>query len=158
MARLKAQEKREKQAQAKRLYLKQMTLEEISDIIGISVNTLRNWKSDGNWDDTLRLQNITPSEMRMKVLDTMQAMEAGEKPKFKPDDIAKLAKAYDMLSDRKKNFGYMMDNFNTLSDFLLKFVSQQPTQAKKLEALNFTKKVREHMDEVLNSERRALHD
>lgn len=158
MARLKAEVKRKKQAEAKRLYLKQMSLEEISDIIDISLNTIRNWKTEGNWEDTLKLQNITPSEMRMKVLDTMQAMENGEKPKFKPDDIAKLAKAYDLFSDRKKNFGYMMDNLNAFSDFLLKLVTQQPTQAKKQAMLKFTQQARGYMDEMLNKERRAIHD
>ncbi len=158
MARLKTDVKRRKQAQAKRLYLKQMTLEEISEIISISLNSLRNWKIEGYWDDALRLQNITPSEMQMKVLDTMQEMERGEKPKFTPDEISKLAKAYDVLSDKKKNFGYMMDNFNTLSDFLLKCVTQQTTQLKKQELLEFTQKAREYMDEVLNDQRRKVHD
>ncbi len=158
MARLSTQVKREKQEHALRLFLKKMTLEEISDIIDISVNSLRKWKTEGDWDQTLKIQDITPAQMRMKVLDTMQAMEKGEKPKFKPDDIAKLAKAYDLFSDSKKNMGYMMDNFNSLSDFLLTKVSEQTTKKDKEVLLDFAKQVRGYMDELVNQQRRKLHD
>lgn len=118
MARLSNKKRDEKKAHGKSLYIKGMSLQSISDIIEISLTSLKNWRKEGDWDDAKKANNISIRELKNEILETFRALKEGEKPRMTADQVSKIASAFDKISDNKKQLAYMIEAFEMLSEEL----------------------------------------
>ncbi|MCB9245967.1 MAG: hypothetical protein H6606_06005 [Flavobacteriales bacterium] len=149
MARLTNTERDKKLAEGKALFIRGMSLQSISDIIGISVVALRAWRDEQNWEEAKKQLQISVGEMRQEILNTYNSLKKGETPKVSADDISKLSSAFEKLSDKQKNLGYMYDNYEVLTEHLAqKVISAKNKKEKELAHLIY-KACRRAMDEVI---------
>lgn len=137
-------------AEGKALFIRGLSLQSISDIIQISVVALRTWRDEGEWEEAKKRHQISVGEMRQEILNTYNAIKNGETPKISADDISKLASAFEKLSDRQKNLGYMYDNYEVLTEHLAREVIQAKNKKDKEQAHLVYKACRKAMDQVLD--------
>lgn len=109
----------QKMAQGKDLFVKGYSIQTISDILELSLDTITKWRKDNGWDAEKELNNISPSEIRGLILKNVEAIKKGKKMPYKPDDISKLVAALDKIDDKRKEAVYTMEAFNKFSKWLL---------------------------------------
>lgn len=138
-----------KKRQAQELYIKGLSVQSISEIIEVSVASLNKWKNENEWDEAKKIQNISISELQNMVLETFDQMRNGEAPKIKPDEISKLASAFEKLSNKQKQLPYLYDSFELLTTLLSEnvVIAKSKDKAFKLACLKY---VRAAMQEVTN--------
>lgn len=90
--------------EAEGLYIRGFSLQSISEFetIGIRVKTLQDWKKRYDWDTKKQLHNISPSEIKAMIRSNIAAIKLGKQMPYKPDDIAKMAKAWKEIDDERK--------------------------------------------------------
>lgn len=150
MARLSNQDREQKQRDSKALYIKGFSLQLISEMIGISVDSLRKWYKEEEWEKAKELSSISPSEIEDMIMVNIKAIKEGEKPPYKADDIAKLVASLDRLKDKKRKAVYTMEVFMHFRDWLLEKVANTKTKEREL-ALNKLKEFSSLMEEYTNT-------
>ncbi|WP_286768180.1 MULTISPECIES: terminase gpP N-terminus-related DNA-binding protein [Sphingobacterium] len=141
-----------KMADARGMYLRGYSLQSISEMetIQVGVKTLAKWAKDECWEEEKQLQNISPNEIKAMILKNVAAIKSGKAMPFKPDDISKLAAAWEKMDDAKKRAVFTMEAFDGFIDFMLDRTAK--SKAKKRErSLEILKEIRELQDEYLNT-------
>lgn len=146
-------EKDKKMADALGMYIRGYSLQSISEMetILVGVKTLAKWAKDECWDEQKELQNISPNEIRAMILKNVAAIKSGKAMPYKPDDISKLAAAWDKMDDAKKKAVYTMEAFDAFIDFLLDKTARHKSGKKREKALETLKEVRELQDEYMQT-------
>lgn len=139
-----------KQAQGRQLYIKGMSHQTISDILGVSYKTILAWSKEGKWEDAKRLANISPSEIKNMILDYIGALKEKRKPEYSADVISKIVKAYETVSDKKRQIAYNIDSFEELCHFLFKKAVGARSEKQKKALVDFVKTMRQYMDEYID--------
>lgn len=116
MARLTNVEADKKRADGKSLFIKGLSVQSISEIIGISTSSINKWKIEGEWEEAKKINNISISQLRQEVLQTFNDLKNGDTPKLSADEITKLAAAFEKLNDKSKQLAYMYGAFEQLSE------------------------------------------
>ena len=148
MARLTASDSDYKKSQGKDLFIKGFTLTSISEIIGIGVKTLSNWREKFEWEKERELNNIRPSEIKKLILQYVQDIKDGRKPTHKADDLSKISAAFDRLNDSRKKAVYTMETLDALCSFMLEKAGK--SQGKKRDLLlEKIKEIRIEFDEYV---------
>ena len=149
MARFTKEVLEKKKREAKELYVKGFEIETISEIINVSATTIGRWAKIDEYEQARNSKYIALSELRNVILQSFIDMKDGKKPNIKPDEAAKFAAAFEKLSDKKKVLSYMHDNYEMLTDELIKEVQETKGIKNKEFALAVLKKVREVTDDIL---------
>lgn len=134
------------------LYVRGYSIQSISkmEAINITVDTLRAWKKEGDWEEQKKLQNISPSEIKDMILKNIAAIKSGKAMPYTPDAISKLAKAWEKMDDVKKRAIYTMEAFDGFAGWMLDKATQ--TKGEKRENfINKLKAFRVLQDEYLNT-------
>lgn len=139
-----------KQKDALGLFVRGYSLQSISEMenIKVGVPTLSRWAKDHNWEEQKELQNISPSEIKAMILKNVAAIKLGKEMPYKPDDISKLAAAWERMDDSKKRAVYSMESFDQFMDWFMDKCAR--SKAKKRETdLELLKIVRTLQDEYI---------
>jgi len=159
MGRLTNRERDKKMLEAEDMYIRGSSVQTISDIIDISVDSINKWKRDGEWDEKAKNSNIDISNIKKEILNTFQSMKDGEKPAFTPDEITKLASAWEKVNDKQKNLAYMYQNFADLTDAMVHDIAKAKSKKVKEAMMENLKYVRKKMQEVTDKAyKEALND
>lgn len=138
--------------EAEALFIRGFSLQSISEFetIGIRVKTLQDWKKRYNWEEKKQLQNISPSEIKAMIRSNIAAIKLGKQMPYKPDDIAKMAKAWKEIDDERKKAVYSMEAFDGFVDWLTDMVAQSKGQ-KREDNLHLLKQIRLLQDNYINT-------
>ena len=117
--RLTATERDYKKSQGKDLFIKGFSLTNISEIIGVGIKTLGNWRDEDKWEESKELSSIRPSEIRTMILSYVSAIKKGETLTYTADQLSKVAAAFDRLNDSRKKVVYTMESFEEFSQFMM---------------------------------------
>lgn len=119
-------ERDKKMADALGLYVRGYSLQTISEMetIQIGVKTLNSWRKKGNWDEEKQLQNISPNEIKAMIRSNIAAIKSGKSMPYKPDDISKLAAAWEKMDDIKKKAVYSMEAFDSFIDWFMDVIAK----------------------------------
>ncbi|MCL2245844.1 MAG: hypothetical protein FWC10_03610 [Lentimicrobiaceae bacterium] len=159
MARYTKEKTDKKRSQAKDMYVKMFDLETISDILGVSIKTLKRWEKEEDFEQARKSSYISLQEIRNTILESFADLRDGKTPKIKPDEAAKYASAFEKLSDKKKMLSYMYSNYELLTDELIKDVQNGKNKKEKEAALLVLIAVRNKTDIILtNTTAEALND
>lgn len=148
MARLTAAERDYKKSQARDLYVKGFTMQNIAEIIGVTAKTLSNWKDQDNWDRDKEVATIKPSEIKRMILQYAVALKNGEDLPYKADDLAKISAAFDRISDNKKEAIYTMESLDGFSQFMM-IKAGNATGKKRESILQLLKDIRVYFDKYV---------
>jgi len=149
MGRCSKEKSDKKRQQAKDMYVKMFGLETISDILDVSITTMKRWAKEEDFEQARKSSFISLHEIRNTILESFADLRDGKKPKIKPDEAAKYASAFEKLSDKKKMLSYMYSDFELLSDELIQDVQTGKTKKEKEFALQVLKIVRLKTDSIL---------
>lgn len=150
MARFTKAEKEKKILHAKALFCKGFDIETIAEIFGdVKPATLATWAKEGSFEQAKRVQNLGLAELRNSIVESYADLLEGRTPKIKPDDAAKYAKAFDTFSSEKKATIFMKDNFDELTEEIIKQIQKARTKKDKEFLLAVLKWNRNAMDTVL---------
>lgn len=148
-----------KKREGKRMYINGIPLAEIAEILEIYIDTVKSWRRAGDWDEAKNVHSISIGELKEQILQSFVDMKEGKTPKMSPDQLSKIAAAFEKLTDKKKNLAYMHDNYEALTDELIKRATQAKTKKDKDERLEMVKYVRVVMDAVVTQTyKEALYD
>jgi hypothetical protein len=113
-------ERDKKMKDALGLYIRGYSLQSISEMetIQVGVKTLNGWRKQHNWDEQKQLNNISPNEIKAMIRSNIAAIKTGKEMPYKPDDIAKLASAWERMDDIKKRAVFSMEAFDAFIDWL----------------------------------------
>lgn len=150
MARLSNAERDQKKLDGKNLYIKGFSLQSISSIVKISLDSIRKWHKEGEWERAKELANISPSEIENMVLENIKAIKEGKPLLYKSDDISKLVASLDRLKDKKRKAVYTMQAFMDFDNKLLE-IAGGLKGSKREERLQKIKELRQWQDEYVNS-------
>jgi len=142
-------EKDYKQSHAKELFIHGFALTNISEIIGIGVKTLAQWRDDLDWEREKELHNIRPSEIKKMILSYIQDLKDGKKSNYTPDQLSKIASAFDKLNDSRKFTVHAMESFDGFCQYLMREAAKQANK-KRDDLINIIKLVRPFMDKYIN--------
>ncbi len=143
-----------KQLDALSLYIRGYSLQSISEMetIRVGVKTLKAWKISKNWDEEKQLANISPNEIKSMIRSNIAAIKTGKQMPYKPDDISKLAAAWERMDDIKKKAVYSMEAFDSFTDWFLDVIAKGKG-AKREKNLEYLKIIRllhsEYIDTLL---------
>lgn len=137
-----------KKSQGKDLYVKGYNLTNISEIIGVGIKTLSNWRDDEAWDKEKELYNIKPSEIKRLILEYVRDIKNGETPLYKADDLSKISAAFDRLNDSRKKAVYTMESFDGFSQFMM-VLAANSTGKKRDDVLESLKSIRVYFDKYV---------
>lgn len=128
---------------AEALYVRGFSLQSISEFetIKIRVKTLREWEKRYEWAEKKRLQNISPNEIKQMIRSNIAAIKLGKEMPYKPDDIAKMAKAWNQIDDERKKAVYSMEAFDAFIDWFTDVVAQSKGE-KREQNLHLLKQIR----------------
>ena len=117
--RLRNAERDKKIKDALGLYVRGWSLQSISEMetISIGLKTLNDWRKRYNWDEEKQLQNISPNEIKAMIRSNIAAIKSGKQMPYKPDDISKMAKAWETMDDSRKKAVYSMEAFDGFIDY-----------------------------------------
>ena len=149
MARFTKEEQLQLIEHAKRLYIKGFDIPTIADILKVSRLTVERWARDNEFEKSKRSQVIALSEIRDSILESYADMLDGKKPKIKPDEAAKYAKAFENFSGKKKTLMYIYDAFEMLTEAYQRDLQNCKTKADKEAAFAALKILRTKMDSVI---------
>jgi len=157
--RLTKKESDTKKRQGKRMFINGFTPVEIADILEVHIETIKRWKKQGDWQKEKDVHSLSISELKRETLQTFADMKEGKTPKLSPDQLSKLAATFDKLSDKKKALAYMYENFEMLSDAILKDALSERKKATREQKLETAKYVREMMEDLTSATyKEALND
>ncbi|MCT2563958.1 terminase gpP N-terminus-related DNA-binding protein [Chryseobacterium herbae] len=141
--RMRNAERDKKMKDALGLYIRGYTLQSISEMetIKVGVKTLTDWKKRHNWDDEKQLHNISPNEIKAMIRSNIASIKSGKQMPYKPDDISKLASAWDKMDDIKKKAVYSMESFDALIDWFTD-ITAKSSGKKREDNLLLLKKIR----------------
>ncbi|AMA48981.1 terminase gpP N-terminus-related DNA-binding protein [Flavobacterium covae] len=150
--RLKNSERDKKMQDALGLYIRGYSLQSISEMetIRVGVKTLTAWKKSQNWDEEKSLQNISPNEIKKMIRSNIAAIKIGKQMPYKPDDISKLAAAWEKMDDNKKKAVYSMEAFDSFVDWFTDIVAKSKG-AKRDKNLEILKTVRTLQDSYIET-------
>lgn len=125
------------------LFIRGYSLQSISvmETIRVGVKTLNAWRVKGNWDEEKQLQNISPQEIKKMIRSNIAAIKSGKAMPYKPDDIAKLASAWDKMDDLKKKAVYSMEAFDAFIDWFMDVIAKSKAE-KREKHLEYLKVIR----------------
>ncbi|MRX40395.1 hypothetical protein GJU43_13995 [Flavobacterium sp. LC2016-23] len=138
-----------KKSQAKDLFVKGFSLTNISEIIGVGVKTLSNWRELYGWDNEKELNSIRPSEIKKLILQYVLDIRDGKKPTHKADDLAKISAAWDRMDDDRKKAVHTMESFDGFSQFMI-VMAGTSTGKKRDEILELLQAIRVFFDKYVN--------
>lgn len=126
-------ERDKKMQDALGLYIRGYSLQSISEIetIRVGVKTLNAWRKAKNWDEEKQLANISPNEIKAMIRSNIAAIKSGKQMPYKPDDISKLAAAWEKMDDIKKKAVYSMEAFDSLTDWYLDLIAKSKGEKRK---------------------------
>ncbi len=144
-------ERDKKQKDALGLFIRGYSLQSISEMenIKVGVPTLSRWAKDHNWEEQKQLQNISPAEIKAMILKNVAAIKQGKEMPYKPDDISKLAAAWERMDDNKKKAVYSMESFDQFMDWFMDKCAKTRVIKKREANLELLKVVRELQDEYI---------
>jgi hypothetical protein len=125
------------------LFIRGYSLQSISEMetIRVGVKTLNAWRVKGNWDEEKQLQNISPQEIKKMIRSNIAAIKSGKAMPYKPDDISKLASAWDKMDDLKKKAVYSMEAFDAFIDWFMDVIAKSKAE-KREKNLDYLKVIR----------------
>ena len=138
-----------KKSQAKDLFVKNFSITNISEIIGVGVKTLGNWREEGQWDKEKELNNIRPSEIKRLILEYVRDIKNGETPVYKADDLSKISAAFDRLNDSRKKAVYTMESFDAFCQFMM-VIAGNAVGKKRDEYIELIKAIRPFFDKYVS--------
>jgi transposase len=157
--RLTKKESDTKKRQGKRMFINGFSRQEISEILEVHIETVKRWHKKEEWQKEKDVHSLSVSELKRETLQTFADMKEGKTPKLSPDQLSKLASTFDKLSDKKKALAYMYENYELLSDAILKDALSERSKAKKESKLETAKYVREMMEALTSKTyKEALND
>lgn len=157
--RLTKKESDRKKRQGKRMFINGFSRAEIADIIDVHIETVKRWYKQYEWQDAKDIHSFSVSEVKEEILKSFVALKNGQEPKVSPDKLSKIVAAFEKLTDKKKNLAFMYDNFEELSDAILKDGLSERSKKNREEKLEIAKYVRGVMDDVVSKTyKEALHD
>jgi hypothetical protein len=157
--RLKKSEADRKKRQGQRMFINGLSKDEISEILEVHIETINRWARAEDWQADKDLHSISIGELKREVLQTYADMKEGRTPKISADQLSKLASTFEKFSDKKKALAYMYENFEQLSDVIIKDALSQRSKKGKEEKLATAKYVRDIMDQVLgDTYKEAMND
>lgn len=114
-------ERDQKIKDAEGLYIRGYSLQSISNMenIQVGIKTLTEWKKKYDWEEKKQLENISPSEIKAMIRANIAAIKSGKQMPYKPDDISKLAAAWDKMDDNRKKAVYSMEAFDAFADWFM---------------------------------------
>lgn len=74
-----------------------LTAKDISQMTGVSENTLSVWKREDKWDDERSFFQTTPLAIEKALLSELQSLADGQKPKLAADAISKVKSALSLV-------------------------------------------------------------
>jgi len=77
-----------------------MTCKAISELIGVSENTLSKWRTAHNWDDLRDEELAAPHKIRAILLKELKNLAEGQASTIDADALAKISKVMDTISDK----------------------------------------------------------
>jgi hypothetical protein len=136
------------------LYVRGYSLQSISEMetIRVGVKTLNAWRIKGNWDEEKQLQNVSPKEIKAMIRSNIAAIKLGKPMPYKPDDISKLAAAWERMDDIKKKAVYSMEAFDAFIDWFMDVIakSKADKREKNLEYLKIIRLLQtEYIDTLI---------
>jgi hypothetical protein len=138
-----------KKLQAKDLFVKGFSLTNISEILGVGVKTLSNWRELYNWENEKELFAIRPSEIKKLILQYVLDIRDGKKPVHKADDLAKISAAFDRMDDDRKKAVHTMESFDGFSQFMVVQAGNNVGQRRE-ELLLLLQRIRIYFDKYIN--------
>jgi len=157
--RLTKKESDQKKRQGKKMFINGFSQNEIADVLEVHLETIKRWYKKYDWQDAKDIHSLSISELKQETLRSFAALKAGETPKVSPDQLSKLSSTFEKLSDKKKNLAYMYDNFEELSDAILKDALSERLKKNREAKLEMAKYLRGMMDEVVSKTyKEALND
>lgn len=147
--RMTAAESDYKKSQAKDLFVKGFSLTNISEIIGVGLKTISNWRELYDWDNEKELNSIRPSEIKKLILQYVLDIRDGKKPTHKADDLAKISAAWDRMDDDRKKAVHTMESFDGFSQFMIVLAGTN-TGKKRDEILELLQSIRVFFDKYVN--------
>ena len=138
-----------KKSQAKDLFVKNFALTNISEILGVGIKTLSNWRELYGWENEKELNAIRPTEIKKLILQYVLDIRDGKKPTHKADDLAKISSAFDRMDDDRKKAVYTMESFDGFSQFMVVQAGNN-TGKKRDEILELLQAIRVHFDRYIN--------
>ena len=114
-------ERDKKMKDALGLFIRGYSMQSISEMenIQVGIKTLNRWSKEHNWDEQKQLQNISPAEIKAMILKNVAAIKQGKAMPYKPDDVSKLAAAWERMDDNKKKAVYSMESFDQFMDWFM---------------------------------------
>lgn len=137
---------------AEGLFIRGYSLQSISEMenIKVGVATLKQWKKSYDWDEKKQLENISPTEIKSMIRSNIAAIKSGKQMPYKPDDISKLAAAWDKMDDNRKKAVYSMEAFDAFADWFMDITAK--SKGEKREAnLDLMKRIRTLQNQYIDS-------
>lgn len=138
-----------KKLQAKDLFVKGFSMTNISEILGVGVKTLSNWRELHHWENEKELYAIRPSEIKKLILQYVLDIRDGKKPAHKADDLAKISAAWDRMDDDRKKAVHTMESFDSFSQFMVVQAGNNVAQRRE-ELLLLLQRIRIYFDKYVN--------
>lgn len=147
--RMTSAERDAKMLQGKDLYVKGIAFTTISEITGVGLKTLGEWRKEKEWDREKDLSNIRPSEIKKLILQYVQDIKDGKKPTYKADDLSKISAAFDRMNDSRKVAVYTMESVDGFSSWMLELAAKHLGK-KREKLLDLIKEIRPYFDNYIN--------
>jgi transposase len=145
-------ERDQKKEEAVNLFIRGYSIQTISEMVKISISTLRKWAKENDWDAEKENAKISPKEIQSIIRKCIIAAKNGKPMPYTADSVSKLASAWNKLDDPEKKAVLTMEAYNDFINFLLdKAIKVKPEKRKK--ELAFIQKIRELQDEHMNTMR-----
>lgn len=107
-----------KRLHAERLYIDDgWTASAIAETVGVSENTLGSWVKKYGWKAKRDEALAAPHKIKSLLLEELQSVVEGKKPKFNSDDIAKITRAIERI-DKGVGVHVIISVFKTFTDWL----------------------------------------
>lgn len=104
---------------ARRLYFDSVPLKDIAKRIGITPQTLTNWKQKGGWEERRKAQLLSPKVLYEKLLKQLSDLIDEGTPKENSDAIAKICKQVRELQ-RDTTAEEIINAISEMSDWIVK--------------------------------------
>lgn len=138
-----------KKSQGKDLFIKGFSIANISEIIGVGIKTISNWRDLHDWENEKELNTIRPSEIKKMILQYVLDIKDGKSPRYKADDLSKIAAAFDRLNDSRKKAVYTMESFDDFSQYMVT-IAGKSLGKKREETLDLLQQIRVYFDKYIN--------
>lgn len=146
--RMSAVERDYKMSQGRQLFVKNFSLPNISEIIGVGEKTLRDWRDVDKWEEEKELASLKPSNIRRMTLKCALAIQNGEELPYSADAISKIVAAFDRINDSRKVAVYTMESLDGFCEFQTELAAQS-TGKKRDEILERLKDIRVDFDRYI---------